>query len=73
MLEWLVLESMGTDGIIKRAVTLHRTTKPAITAGFITLEVWSRRESNPRPNIFAESFLHVYLRISVSEPCQGRN
>ena len=29
---------------------------------------WRWRESNPRPNIFAESFLHAYLRIALSGP-----
>jgi len=28
---------------------------------------WSCRESNPGPNIFAVSFLHVYLRIDCRE------
>ena len=34
---------------------------------------WSRRESNPRPNISAESFLHVYLRIVFSRLSKGHN
>lgn len=42
-------------------------------ASFSNLGVWSRRESNPRPNISAESFLHAYLRIVFSRHGKGRN
>gem|GEM_PF-6142871 len=30
-------------------------------------ELWSRRESNPRPSMFPESFLHAYSGIGVQE------
>lgn len=33
---------------------------------------WNCRESNPGPNIFTESFLHVYFCIDLSELGRGK-
>lgn len=46
--------------------------KPAITAGLLLLYQWNRRESNPGPNIFTESFLHAYFCIGLSELGRGK-
>lgn len=56
----------------KTAETRYKTGKAAMMAAFKLSNLWSWRESNPRPNIFPKSFLHAYFCIDLSELGRGR-
>ena len=46
--------------------TNHRSSS-SLSLFALALILWSRRESNPRPNTFCKRFLHAYFLIACRE------